>query len=134
MRLVLFAGLLLVSVAGCGPHARRVRASEAIESTRAALVDLDSRTSGAERPATVTDALDRANVRLEETEHAYDLWGGTTGSLAYERMAACLAAALDTLRGALVDAGIEVTVELESAEANLGTTTERECSHAAGGD
>jgi hypothetical protein len=134
MRVLFLAVLLAGSVSGCGGDARRARALDAIDSTRTALVDLESRTSGSERPAAVADALDRANVRLEETEHAYDLWGGSTGRLAYERMAACLAASLDTLREALVAAGIEVTMELEAAEATLGTTTEHECAHAAGGD
>ena len=71
---VVLAGLALGSltlgmVAGCGPSARRVRAAEAVESTRLALTDLDARTAGSETPHEVHDALDRANVRLEETEH-----------------------------------------------------------------
>jgi hypothetical protein len=134
MRVVLAFAFVAVFCAGCGPDGRRVRAMDALESTRTALTDLDSRTSGSERPAEVSDALDRATVRLEETEHAYDLWSGTTGRIAYERTAACLAAALDTLREALVAAHIEVTVELETAEVALGTTTEHRCAHAEGGE
>ncbi len=128
------AAWLVASLPGCGGDARRMRAADALDSTRVALMDLDVETRGGESPAAVRDALDRATVRLEETEHALDLWRGSTGALAYERMAACLAASLDTLRGALTAAGMTVEVELESAEVALGTTTERECAHAAGGE
>jgi hypothetical protein len=126
--------LVLGMIAGCGGNAARTRAADALGDTRIALTDLDAETSGGESPAEVRDALDRATVRLEETEHALDLWRGATGSLAYERMAACLAASLDTLREALGAAGMPISVELESAEAALGTTTDRECAHAEGGE
>lgn len=132
--LVIGAALLVLTLAGCGGDARRARAVDALASTRVALMDLDVTTSGGEAPHAVVDALDRATVRLEETEHALDLWGGSTGPLAFQRMAACLGAAIDTLRAALSDAGMEVSMDLESAEAALGTTTDRECAHPTGGE
>lgn len=133
-RLALGAAFLAATAAGCGGDARRTRAADALESTRLALMDLDARTSGSEAPHAVRDALDRATVRLEETEHALDLWGGATGSLAFNRMAACLGAALDVLRAALGDAGMEISMDLESAEVALATTTDRECGHPTGGE
>ena len=129
----LLASGLVVTLAGCGGvDARRTRASEALESTRVALVDLDARTSGGETSPEVRAALDGATARLEEAEHALDLWVGSTGRLAYDRMAACLAAALDTLRGVLTVAGIHVSMELETAEVALGTTTDRVCASRSG--
>lgn len=125
--------VVLALVAGCGGgSAMRTRAAEAVADTRIALTDVESTTGGDD--AAVRDALDRSMVRLEETEHALDLWRGATGSLAYERMAACLAASLDALRDALREAEMPISMELESAEAALGTTTDRECAHASGGD
>lgn len=117
---VLFVFALVV---GCGPDARRVRAIDALETARRAVTELD--TSGGEDE--VRAALADASARLEETEHAYDLWGGATGSMAFERTAACLSVALGVLREALEARGEEVPADLETAEQEMASFTERPC-------
>lgn len=113
----------LLALAACG-DARRERALEAIESSRIVVTDVE--TSGSEAPP-VRAALADASARLEETEHAYDMWGGATGSRAFERSAACFAAALGELREALLAAGEAVPVDLETSEATMASFTERPC-------
>src|SRR5688572_18401491 len=88
----------LAVVVGCGGRdAMRARAADALADMRTALTDLESTTGGDDTSA-VRNALDRSMVRFEEMEHALDLWCNVTGSLAYERMVACLTASLDALR------------------------------------
>jgi len=120
--------LLLTSIVGCGPDARRVQAMEALETARSVVTELDVRTSGGEGSPELLVALDIASARLIETEHAYDLWGGSTGSRAFERMAACLANALGDLRGALLAEHLIVPTDLETAEVSMSSFTERPCS------
>ena len=125
---------------GCGPDARRVRAIDALETARRAVTELDSvtdletgtETSGgeveaADASADVRAALADASARLEETERAYDLWGGATGSMAFERTAACLSVALGLLREALEARGSAVSADLETAEQAMASFTERPC-------
>lgn len=119
---------LLSLLAGCGPDARRVQAMEALEIARGVVTELEVRTSGGEGLPEVIDALDVASARLIETEHAYDLWGGSTGSRAFERMAACLSNALGDLRSALAAEHSAVPEDLETAEVAMGSFTERPCS------
>lgn len=119
---------LLTLAAGCGPDVRRVQAMEALETARSVVTELEVRTSGGEGSRELIVALDVASARLIETEHAYDLWGGSTGSRAFERMAACLSNALGDLRTALVAEHLGVPEDLETAEASMGSFTERPCS------
>lgn len=125
---------------GCGPDARRVQAIDALETARRAVTELDSvtdletgtETSGgeveaADASADVRAALADASARLEETERAYDLWGGATGSMAFERTAACLSVALGLLREALEARGSAVSADLETAEQAMASFTERPC-------
>jgi hypothetical protein len=139
---------------GCGPDARRVRAIDALETARRAVTELDSVTGldsvpeldsvtepdsvtevdtgggeveASEADADVRAALADASARLEETERAYDLWGGATGSMAFERTAACLSVALGLLREALEARGAAVSADLETAEQAMASFTERPC-------
>ncbi len=130
---------------GCGPDARRVRAIDALETARRAVTELDSVTGldsvtevdavtevdtgggEVEADADVRAALADASARLEETERAYDLWGGATGSMAFERTAACLSVALGLLREALEARGAAVSADLETAEQAMASFTERPC-------
>jgi hypothetical protein len=124
-----FALLSLTALSsGCGPDARRMQAMEALETARSVVTELEVRTSGGEASPEVIAALDLASARLIETEHAYDLWGGSTGSRAFERMAACLSNALGDLRSALSSEHLVVPADLETAEVSMGAFTERPCS------
>lgn len=113
------------SLPGCGPDPRRVRALDALEITRRAVTEVDS--SGGESTPAIRSALEDVNARLLETEHAYDLWGGATGSMAFERMAACLSVALGDLRDALSARDGEAAPELETAQLEMASFTERPC-------
>ncbi len=104
-----------------------MQATEAIETARAVVTELEVRTSGGEGSRAVVSALDLASARLVETEHAYDLWGGSTGSRAFERMAACLSNALGDLRSALLAEDLAVPEDLETAEVAMGSFSERGC-------
>ncbi|AKF10053.1 hypothetical protein [Sandaracinus amylolyticus] len=115
--------IVLLSLAACGPDARRVGADATVQSARAALMQVEG-TSGGEEP--LRAPLERSRVWLERSEEGIEVWG-SSGSLAYETAAPCLGVALGELRDALVAQGRDVPTDLEEAEASALAASERPC-------
>ena len=115
MRIAIVLAAIAAAIAGCGGGGvdRRARAQEAVRVAASALDE--ARSSGGE-DASITQALDRSQHWLEQTEQGVELWG-SSGSLAYETAAPCLARSLSEVRAALTAAGREVPMSLEEAEA-----------------
>ncbi|UJR86522.1 hypothetical protein [Sandaracinus amylolyticus] len=115
--------IVVLSLAGCGPDARRVDADATIQSARAALMQVEE-TSGGEEA--LRAPLERSREWLERSEEGVEVWG-SSGSLAYETAATCLGVALGQLRDALVARGHDVPTDLEEAEAGALAASERPC-------
>ncbi len=118
------ASVAIATIIGCGPDARRARAEEAVRTASVALDEADA-TSGGEEVA-ISSALARSHRWLDQSQEAIEVWG-SSGSLAYETSAACLASALGQLRDAIVTAGRPVPAQLEEAEALVQDAVARPC-------
>ncbi|MEM9069350.1 MAG: hypothetical protein AAGE52_12625 [Myxococcota bacterium] len=117
-------GLLLVAAA-CG-SSQQDQAQQTLQLTAQALVDVE--TSGGETPE-ISDALEDAHNWLSPVEAAVDIWADG-GYAAYERVAPCLASALENLRDALVSADRSVPTSLEQAAAQALAASELGCRRA----